>query len=278
MSFLSTIIDQRRLRLETARACVSPEDVRLTAQLVRAGARPHALVEALSFENRINIIAEFKRKSPSKGEIKGAADPASIARSYERGGAAAVSVLTEEDYFDGSLDDLRAVKQATQLPVLRKDFIFEDYQVYESAAAGADALLLIVAALDDAALTRLRRIAEDELTMDALVEVHTKEEMRRAVDSGATLIGVNNRNLSTFEVSLETSAQLAPGAAANNLLVSESGIESAADIRRLYDLGYRGFLIGESLMRAVDPELAVRNLTQRRQGGNEGEPGSEFKL
>jgi indole-3-glycerol phosphate synthase len=278
MDFLSTIINQKRLRVETAKSYASPDVIRLMAQQARDGARPHALVGGLSDESRINIIAEFKRKSPSKGEIRRAADPASMAKAYESGGAAAVSVLTEEDYFDGSLDDLRAVRQATSLPVLRKDFIFDEYQVYESAAAGADALLLIVAALDDPTLARLRRIAEDELGMDALVEVHTSEEMHRAVESGARAIGVNNRNLATFAVSLETSAQLAPGAADNDLLVSESGIESIADIRRLHDLGYRGFLIGERLMRADDPERVLRDFTQRRQGTKDGDSGSEFEL
>ena len=252
-----------------AKNSVSPEVIRLMARNARDVARPRALVNALSDEDRINIIAEFKRKSPSKGEIRSGADPASMARAYETAGAAAVSVLTEEDYFDGSLDDLRAVRQAISLPVVRKDFIFEEYQVYESAAAGADALLLIVAALDDETLARLRRITEDELRMDALVEVHTREEMDRAVKSGTKIIGVNNRNLDTFEVSLETSVQLAPIAADNNLLVSESGIESAADIRRLYDLGYRGFLIGESLMRADDPQRVLRDFTQRREDAKE---------
>jgi indole-3-glycerol phosphate synthase len=264
MNFLSTIINQKRRRVETAKNSVSPEVIRLMARNARDVAPPRALVNALSDEDRINIIAEFKRKSPSKGEIRSGADPASMARAYETAGAAAVSVLTEEDYFDGSLDDLRAVRQAISLPVVRKDFIFEEYQVYESAAAGADALLLIVAALDDETLVRLRRITEDELGMDALVEVHTREEMDRAVKSGAKIIGVNNRNLGTFAVSLETSVRLAPIADSNILLVSESGIESGTDLRRLYDLGYRGFLIGESLMRADDPQRVLRDFTQRR--------------
>ena len=215
---------------------------------------------ALKDESKINIIAEFKRKSPSKGEIRINADPSAIAREYQAGGASAVSVLTEEDYFAGSLVDLRAVRQAISVPVLRKDFIIEEYQVYESAAVGADALLLIVAALDDETLIGLRRITEDELGMDALVEVHTREEMVRAVDSGAKLIGVNNRNLSTFEVSLETSAQLA-WLGDNALLVSESGIASSADIGRLYELGYRGFLIGETLMRADDPGETLKQFS-----------------
>lgn len=257
MNFLSAIIDQKRQRVETAKGSVSPEVVRLMAEQARHTANPHALLNALKDEDRNNIIAEFKRRSPSKGEIRSSADPEAIAKAYESAGAVAVSVLTEEDYFDGSLDDLRAIRQAISLPVLRKDFIFEEYQVYESAAAGADALLLIVAALDDETLGRLRRITEDELGMDALVEVHTREEMDRAVTSGAHLIGVNNRDLGTFAVSLETSEQLAP-IADSAVLVSESGIESAEDIHRLRNLGYRGFLIGESLMRADDPKTCLR--------------------
>jgi len=170
-----------------------------------------------------------------------------------------MSVLTEEDYFAGSLDDLRAVKSTVELPVLRKDFIVDEYQVYESAAAGADAILLIVAALDDESLLQLRRLAEDELHMDALVEVHTSDEMRRAAACGAKLIGVNNRDLRTFEVSLETSLSLAREAPPNAVLISESGLNSAADLQRLYEAGYRGFLIGETLMCAEDAKQALRN-------------------
>src|SRR5205085_5667798 len=154
------------------------------------------------------------------------------------------------DFFNGSLDDLQAVRQATSLPILRKDFILDDYQVYESAAAGADALLLIVAALDDESLRRLRELAEKELAMDALVEVHTRDEMHRAVDCGANIIGVNNRNLATFEVSLSTSIELAGCAPAGTILISESGIETKEEINRLRDKGYDGFLIGETLMTA----------------------------
>jgi indole-3-glycerol phosphate synthase len=278
MDFLSTIINQKRRRVETARRSVSPEVLELMARKARETAVSHALDSAIRADGKMNIIAEFKRKSPSRGEIRPDADPAIIAKAYEAAGAAAISVLTEEDYFAGSLDDLRAVRQATRLPILRKDFIVEEYQVYESAAAGADALLLIVAALDDETLTRLRRLCEDELGMDALVEVHTREEMDRAVSSGAQLIGVNNRNLSTLEVSLETSAELAPLGAGHALLISESGIQSADDIRFLYGLGYRGFLIGESLMRAEDQGAALREFTQRRQGAKKDGAGSDFKV
>jgi indole-3-glycerol phosphate synthase len=258
MNLLSAIIDQKRVRVERAKASVSPEAVRLIAQQARSTAGPHALVNALTDadESRNKIIAEFKRKSPSKGEIRRDADPANMTKAYESAGAAAVSVVTEEDYFDGSLDDLRAIRQATSLPLLRKDFIFEEYQVYESAAAGADALLLIVAALDDETLGRLRRIAEEELGMDALVEVHTREEMDRASRSGARLIGVNNRDLATFAVSLETSVQLVNFAPPDAILVSESGLDPR-EVRKLRTIGYKGFLVGEALMRADDPQTCL---------------------
>lgn len=259
MDILEKIIEAKRRRLEEAKHTHPESALRDEARTIRKASKEHALSNALR-NGRLNIIAEFKRKSPSKGVIRDGADAEDVARSYELAGAAAVSVLTEEDYFDGSLEDLRAVRSAISLPVLRKDFIVDEYQVYESAAAGADALLLIVAALDDETLMRLRQLAEDELGMDALVEVHTNEEMQRAKASGAKLIGVNNRNLKTFEVSLETSVTLARAVPENMLLVSESGLNSKDDVRRLHELGYRGFLIGESLMRADSPEDALREL------------------
>jgi indole-3-glycerol phosphate synthase len=259
MNLLSEILSSKQRRVDQAKSSVSLEQVCAMANQARPGSRPHAFAGALDDVNKINIIAEFKRRSPSKGEIRRDADPVSIARAYESAGASAVSVLTEEDYFGGSLDDLRAARKTISLPILRKDFIFDEYQVYESAAAGADAVLLIVATLDDEALVRLRRIIEDELGMDALVEVHTADEMTRAAACGAKIIGVNNRDLQTFTVSLETSVQLAPIAPKGSVLISESGIESAGDIRRLRSVGYRAFLIGESLMRADDPEELVRS-------------------
>ena len=261
MDILSQIIETRKVRVASAKKLRPLAELRGDAMRVREMSARHPLRDALTQNERINIIAEFKRRSPSKGEIRRNADPVAITKTYQLGGAVAVSVLTEEDYFAGSLDDLRAVRQAVPLPILRKDFIFDEYQVYESAAAGADALLLIVAALDDDTLVRLRTITEDELEMDALVEVHTAEELGRAVQAGARVIGVNNRDLSTFEVSLETSAQLASAAPKNTFLISESGIGSADDIQRLRELGYRGFLIGELLMRADDPRELLSQLT-----------------
>jgi indole-3-glycerol phosphate synthase len=258
MNLLSQIVSSKQRRVDQAKKLVPLAQMRALASEAREDAKAHALLKGLSDESKINIIAEFKRRSPSKGEIRRDADPAITARAYASAGASAVSVLTEEDYFGGSLDDLRAARKTISLPILRKDFIFDEYQVYESGAAGADAVLLIVAALDDEALARLRRITENDLGMDALVEVHTAGEMKRAAECGAQIIGVNNRDLQTFTVSIETSVQLAPIAPEGSVLISESGIESAGDIRRLRSLGYRAFLIGESLMRADDPGELLR--------------------
>jgi indole-3-glycerol phosphate synthase len=260
--FLSEIIEKKARRLAASVRARPLEELRRAAEAVRGRAPAHALRAALSDAARVNVIAEFKRASPSKGVINEAAGAGETARAYERGGAAAVSVLTEEDYFRGSLADLAEVKAATRLPVLRKDFIFDDYQVYEAAEAGADALLLIVAALEDEPLVRLRRLAEDVLGIDALVEVHTAEEMWRAGEAGARIVGVNNRDLRTFKVSLDTSAELADLAPSGALLVAESGIRDAADVARLRGHGYRAFLIGETLMRAGSPEESLRELTK----------------
>jgi indole-3-glycerol phosphate synthase len=266
--FLKRIIEQKRVRLAQAMNSHPLEDLRTKVSHVRSNARPHAFRSALERDGSFNIIAEFKRASPSKGLILDAASAWEMASSYELGGAAAISVLTEEDFFRGSLWDLTEVSLNISLPILRKDFIFDEYQLGEAAAAGADALLLIVAALDDATLTRLRRITEDELGMDALVEVHTADELQRAVDCGAKLIGVNNRNLHTFEVSLETSVELAALAPHGALLVSESGLRTQADLSRLKSIGYRGFLIGETLMRAGHPAEALRALLAEEEVDN----------
>ena len=258
---LTTILEAKRTRLTSEKKLKPIDSVRSDAFAVRAEATSHLLRTALSRPNRFNVIAEFKRRSPSKGVIREGASPSAVARAYEAGGAVAVSVLTEKDYFDGSLKDLGLVREAVSLPILRKDFIFDEYQVYESAAVGADAVLLIVAALNDESLVQLRELAENELGLDALVEVHTEEEMRRALASGATLIGVNNRDLKTFQVSLDTSIELAEAAAPETILVSESGLHTRDDLRRLSDAGFSGFLIGESLMREDDPAKALRLLT-----------------
>jgi indole-3-glycerol phosphate synthase len=260
VDFLLEILETKRQRVEAAKSVVLPEQMFAQATKTRVRATPHAFLSALLGGESINIIAEFKRKSPSKGVIRAEADPSVIAQSYEAGGAVGISVLTEEDHFDGSLEDLRSVRSAVALPVLRKDFVFDEYQVYEAAAAEADAVLLIAAALDDDSLVYLRQLAEDELGMDALVEVHNKTEMKRAGACGATLIGVNNRDLKTFHVSLETSLELSGDAHPDAVLISESGLHTASDLHKLWEVGYRGFLIGESLMREERPEQALRQL------------------
>jgi indole-3-glycerol phosphate synthase len=270
MNKLTEIIETKRRRVAAEKLHVPLFALKMAARKRRERAVAHSLVAALSNSERTNIIAEFKRRSPSKGAIRGDADAALIARQYEAGGAAAISVLTEEDYFGGSLDDLRVVRETSTLPILRKDFIVDEFQVYESANAGADALLLIVGALDNEALLRMRKLAEDDLGMDALVEVHTQDEMNRAIDCGARLIGVNNRDLATFEVSLQTSIDLAPMVPSDTILVSESGIETRDDIERLREVGYKGFLIGEMLMRADDPVGALGQLTQSLQEARVG--------
>jgi indole-3-glycerol phosphate synthase len=205
------------------------------------------------------IIAEFKRHSPSAGDIQAAADPLEVARLYQAGGAAAMSVLTEPEHFKGSLDDLRRVAAGVELPLLRKDFMVDRHQVYEAALAGAEAILVIVAGLSDADALKLLDAAH-LVHLDALVEVHTAEELQRAVALGATLIGVNNRNLKTLKVNLETSMQLAELAPPNAMLVAESGLRTRADIARLQSAGYKAFLIGETLMRSGDPLATLREL------------------
>jgi indole-3-glycerol phosphate synthase len=219
---------------------------------------PRPFFQALLPSGR-GIIAELKRKSPSRGVLREDYRPARLAAGYEAAGARALSVLTDGPYFGGSLYHLGEAREATGLPVLRKDFIIDEYQVAEAAAAGADAILLIVAALDDGQL-RLLFSRAMELGLDALVEVHGEEELERAAALGARLIGVNNRDLATLEVSIETSLRLAPRLRPGTLAVSESGLRSRADLDRLEAAGYRAFLIGESFLAAPDPAAALRQM------------------
>lgn len=205
------------------------------------------------------LIAEVKRASPSAGVIVESFDPEQIATRYEAAGANAVSVLTDERFFQGHLDHLRAVRQAINLPVLRKDFVVDAVQIYEAAAAGADAILLIVAALTQDELASLLEVAAI-CQLDALVEVHTLPELDRALDTDARIIGINNRNLATFEVDLATTELLSEEVPAGTLLVSESGIRTADDSRRLRASGVDGILVGEALMRAADVHRAVASL------------------
>jgi indole-3-glycerol phosphate synthase len=207
-----------------------------------------------------SVIAEVKRRSPSKGDLAEIADPAALARRYAAGGAAAISVLTEERRFGGSLADLRAVRTAVETPLLRKDFLVEPYQVLEARAAGADLVLLIVAALDDDTLRRLHDLAR-ELGMATLVEVHDEAETARAVELGAELVGVNARNLKTLDVDQDTFGRLAPLIPGDRVKVAESGIFAPVDVKRFVAEGARAVLVGEALVKDGDPEGAVRAMT-----------------
>ncbi len=230
----------------------------LSATAPHAGGQPGRFMEALK-KPGLSVIAEFKRKSPSAGPIAAKADPADRALLYEKNGADAVSVLTDMRFFGGSIDDLRAVKQAVRLPVLRKEFIIDPYQVHESALSGADAVLLIVRLLDDSALRRLLDLSH-RLGMDALVEVHGALELVRALEAGASVIGVNNRDLDTLQVDLRTSLRLAAGIPPGKIKVSESGIRSGEDAVLLRRAGFDAILAGEILMRSGGSKVMPRDL------------------
>jgi indole-3-glycerol phosphate synthase len=224
--------------------------------LYRAPTRGFA--QSLTGESR-RIIAEVKKSSPSKGLIRADFDPVAIAKDYAAHGASAISVVTEERFFEGSLLFLEQIRNAVALPLLRKDFILDPYQLDEAKAYGADAVLLIAAMLDSSLMRDLREQAA-ELGLDSLVEVHTEEELKVAVKAGAHLVGINNRDLSTFAVNLETTEQLAPLIPADVPTVCESGIDSLEQIRRVEQLGIHAFLIGESLMRAPEPGKKLSEL------------------
>jgi indole-3-glycerol phosphate synthase len=205
------------------------------------------------------IIAEIKKASPSRGLLTADFRPVETAEAYEAGGAACLSVLTDREFFQGSLEDLERARLAVSLPVLRKDFTIDEFHVIEAAAAGADAILLITAILSERELRDLRELAA-QYDMAALVEVHSDDELSTAIDSGAEIVGVNNRDLHSFQVSLETSLRLADRMPDNTVRISESGIETAAQIATLQSAGYHGFLVGEHLMRAGDPRAALEAL------------------
>ena len=226
-----------------------------------ASARPRGadFESALGMTDRVNVIAECKRRSPSKGVLAIDYDPVQIARQYEDGGAAAISVLTEPTFFDGALEHLTAVRSAVALPLLRKDFIVDEYQLFEARVAGADAVLLIVAALEQARLITLQKRAWD-LELATLVEVHDEAELVRAIDSGARVIGVNNRNLRTLAVDVSASERLAARVPRDVIAVSESGLKSRGELEHLAAAGYRAFLIGERFMTDPDPAAAIRRL------------------
>lgn len=211
----------------------------------------------------MSVIAEIKRRSPSKGDLAPGLDPAAMASAYAAGGAACLSVLTDVEFFGGSVDDLRAARGAVDLPVLRKDFTVSERDVYDARIIGADALLLIAGALATSELSRFRDVAT-QLGMTALVEVHDADELGRALAAGADVIGVNQRDLRTFDVDRELAARLAAKMPDGVVKVAESGIRDAGDVRRLADAGYDAILVGESIVTSPDPTDAVRGLTLRR--------------
>ena len=234
---------------------------------VETGREGRPFAEALSRPGT-SLIAEHKRRSPSAGAIREGASCAEIVGAYERGGAAALSILTEEAHFGGSLADLREARAASELPILRKDFTIDPYQLYEAKLAGADAVLLVVGSLDDSELAELYAQAR-QLDLDALVEIHDDDELERALELDSDVIGINNRNLEDFSVDLQRTFDLLADVPAGKVVVSESGIHHRDQIDELEQVGVDAVLIGEALMRAPDPEAAARELT------HSADPGSE---
>lgn len=261
MNILDTIVAQKRIEV----AALQPRAAELK-QLAAARSERRDFASALRrVGGRVALIAEVKKASPSAGIIRPDFDPVAIARDYERGGASCLSVLTDEKFFQGHLDYLRRIREAVKLPLLRKDFIVDELQIHEAVAAGADCVLLIVACLEQAALTNLLRVAS-ECRLDALVEVHDEAELDRALAADAKIIGVNNRNLKTFKVDLATTERISMRIAECGVrnkevtLVAESGIHTRADVERLARCGVNAILVGESLMRSDDIPAKVREL------------------
>jgi indole-3-glycerol phosphate synthase len=253
---LEKILTARRKALAKAKRAVPLAELMSQA---RASGSPTRDFRAALMAGGLRVIAEVKRASPSRGVIAEQVDVRGLALQYQEGGASAVSVLTEEDFFRGSLNDLRDVKDAIELPVLRKDFIFEPYQVWESRAAGADAILLIAAALDLVRLRQLILLAR-QLQLTSMVEVHDAAELGRAMDAGADVVGVNARNLSNFVVDLRVPLSLASFVPPGIVKVAESGIKARQDVAQLEQAGYDAILVGETLMRAESPVAALRQL------------------
>jgi indole-3-glycerol phosphate synthase len=256
---LETIVaaTRRTVAVRQEREPLSAVAARAEGRVAQSG----RFAAALGQPGRVNVIAECKRRSPSRGVLRPRYDPVEIARGYQTAGAVAISVLTEPTFFDGSLDHLTAVRDHVDLPLLRKDFVVSEYQLFEARAAGADAVLLIVAALGAPELARLAARAA-ALGLDVLVEVHDEKELALAVDTGARLIGVNNRNLRTLQVDVRASESLVSGIPAGVVKVSESGLRSADDLVRLRQIGYEAFLIGERFMTMEDPGAGLRTLLE----------------
>ncbi|MFV0390210.1 MAG: indole-3-glycerol phosphate synthase TrpC [Pyrinomonadaceae bacterium] len=256
---LDKIGQKRKQRIASEKLEKSMDLVRNAALLACKETKPNRFLSAINTEGMPQIIAEFKRASPSKGVFALAAEPAIIARNYESGGAAALSVLTEPDFFCGADQDLLAIKDATSLPILRKDFIIDEYQVYQSALLGADAILLIAAVLTGDEIAHFSSIAK-ELKLDVIVETHTAVELEIAIEANARIIGINNRNLRNFDVSVETFISLAKRVPNDRVLIAESGIKTREDLCLMAKHGANAALIGETLMRAPDQIAMLQEL------------------
>jgi indole-3-glycerol phosphate synthase len=241
----------------------------LEARALKRQPRAGQFAAALNRTDRVNVIAECKRRSPSRGVLRASYDPAAVAAGYAAAGAAAISVLTEPTFFDGAVEHLEAVRAVVDVPLLRKDFTVSEYQLLEARAAGADAVLLIVAALDVARLSELHGLAA-ALELAVLVEVHDAAELDRALSIGARIIGVNNRNLRTLDVDVHASDTLIARMPQDVIAVSESGLRTADDLQRLRSLGYRAFLIGERFMTALDPGLALQEVLKAEESRQNG--------
>jgi indole-3-glycerol phosphate synthase len=261
-NFLSKILDRKAAEVELARQQLAESELRVLAEAVRER-RPFQGTLAAPGPCGVNIIAEIKRASPSRGPIRPDLSLDDYAGAYTRGGAAAISILTEQHYFAGDPRDIGRVRALTRLPLLRKDFVISTYQLYEAVVLGADAVLLIVRAISAELLRECLELCR-ELRLDALVEVHDERELERATAAGARLIGINNRDLTTFQTDLETSVRLSRQLDDGQVAVAESGIKDRTDVERLFAAGIWNFLIGESLVRAADPERFLRELTKTR--------------
>lgn len=256
---LNRILQRKAEEITTCKQKVAVDQLR---QKIESASPPRGFIKALR-DKQANglsaVIAEIKKASPSKGVIRADFDPVQIAQSYANSGAACISVLTDRDFFQGHDDDLVAAREVCDLPVIRKDFMMDSYQVYEARALGADCILLIVAALDDRTLKDLYRLASD-LGMDALIEVHNQDELDRAMRLEVDILGINNRNLHTFETSLTTTLDLLYQLPESCLVVTESGIHTGDDVQLMRDHGVNSFLVGEAFMRAEDPGTELQAL------------------